>query len=184
MNQRDPNKIAYTYTDSVESKRDLKLLAKIKRTSVSPLIREATSAYVDAHQARINQTPQYRSLLDDLVVAEARGELTIDPVLQNPVNYSPKTAKVTYTEWRETLEDIQALAKQERSPISRIISKATFLYLSKHQHLLRPTKTKTTDETKTTTNAKTKNSPSVAPKQKPKPAPRAGVKREPRRGKR
>jgi hypothetical protein len=183
MNQRDPNKIAYTYTDSVETKRDLQLLAKIKRTSVSPLIREATTAYVDAHQKRINQTPQYRSLLDDLIVAEADGQLSIDPVLQNPVNYSPKTAKITYTEWRETLADIQALARQERDSVSRVISKATFIYLSKHKHLLRPTP-KPETKTKTTNNAKTKNSPSVAPKQKSKPAPPAGVNRKPRRGKR
>jgi hypothetical protein len=182
-NQRHPDKIAHTYTDSEETKRDLKKLAAIKRTTVAPLIREATAAYIESHQKRIAQPPQYRTLLDDLIVAETEGQLSIDPVLKNPVNYSNKTVKITYTEWRDTLADIRALAAQERDSVSRVISKATFIYLSKHQHLLRPTETKTT-KTKTTTNAKTKNRPSVAPKQKPNTAPPAGDKRKPRRFKR
>jgi predicted transcriptional regulator len=175
MNQRHPDKKAHTYSELLDTKEQLQRLADQNETNVSHLIRQATTDYIKKNQHRIGAPPQPRSIADDLAAAEASGTPTID--LSRWVDGITRTkyAPVTYTEYRDKLVDLRALAEQELSDLSHVLKKATYLFLAKQEATTstKP-KPKPHDKTKRTTMAPSKTSRS---------SKSGGGKRKPARGK-
>jgi predicted transcriptional regulator len=132
-NQRHPEKVCVTYSERVDTKRRLQALAKKERTNCSHLIREATSLFIDSQQSRFGSFAPGRSIYDDLQLANQEGHLkslghVIEEIQKTPIDKS--TENITYTEWRDTLADLDTLARQEMTTRAHIIKKATFIYLA------------------------------------------------------
>lgn len=137
MNQRHPDKRHVSYREDLDTFQKLNEIAARNRWDRSYTIREATARHVLAREASLHENLTMAMVArimeepgpDETKLARIRQEL--DVATRHDTDDNKKY--VSYTEWADVLDDIDALAKQDRVSRGKIIRDATRLFTTLHQ---------------------------------------------------
>lgn len=136
MNQRHPSKTTKTYREYVHKKEALDEVARRQRRSRSEIIRDATAEFLAYKNQNLwgDFNEHLLETLSTLEAPEGARESAASEVIQlAAAPKEPKSCNINYSEFRDVLEDLEALGRRDMLTASDMIRRATLLYITKHQ---------------------------------------------------